>query len=182
MSDHDCYVNCRGRASADNRSRPGKDKTTDEIDAVVRSWLVAGSSAGCDVFVDFPRFHDKDDAPEGCNVVERIAVYGNDVGFHAGRQGSDLILHPDGFRSSRRCGNDRIHRWLTAIFNPIDELLKVSPETSCSDIRSKNHFDLAGHGALECIDPDRDAFLHVLESLFVEIAYPQKLLFVLDVI
>jgi len=45
--------------------------------------------------------------------------------------------------------DDRIHRWLTAIFNPIDELLKVSPEAPCSDISSENHFDLTGQGALE---------------------------------
>ena len=108
------------------------------------------------------------------NVVERIAIHGNNVGFHAGRERSDLILHPDGFRGSRRCGDDRIHRRLAAIFDPIDELLEVSPETAGSDIGSKHEFDFASQGALERIDPDRDALLHVRESLFVEICFESR--------
>src|SRR5262249_53204133 len=48
------------------------------------------SRALCDVFIPLPAFHDKDDAAESCNVVERIAVNADDVPIHARRECSDL--------------------------------------------------------------------------------------------
>jgi len=39
---------------------------------------------------------------------------------------------------SRSCRNDCFHRWLTAVPDPIDELLKVSSEASCSDVGTEN--------------------------------------------
>src|SRR5262249_25958205 len=47
---------------------------------------------------------------------------------------------------------------------------------------SEDDFDFAGHSALESIDPNRDTFLHVLESLRIKISYAQKFVFVLDVV
>ena len=47
------------------------------------------------VLVDLPAFHDEDDAPNGGNVLQRIAVNGDDVCLHAGSDGTDFVLHPE---------------------------------------------------------------------------------------
>src|SRR5438552_13239311 len=133
-------------------------------------WLTAVRAAGRDILIYFSPLHDEDHAPDCRNVIERIPVHRNDVGFHAGCEGSDLILHADGFGGPRSCRDDGLHRRLSAVPDPIDELLEISSKASRSDICSENNFDFAGERALEGVDPDRDPLLHVFESLRIEVS------------
>src|SRR5215831_13319041 len=144
--------------------------------------LTAGRASGGDVLVHLSPFHDENHTAEGGNILKRIAVNTDDVGFHTGCESSDLILHADGFSCSGRCSDDGGHGGLSAVPYAIDELLEVSSEAACPNVGSEDDFDFAGHSALESIDPNRDAFLHVLESLGIKISYAQKFVFVLDVV
>ena len=71
---------------------------------------------------------------------------------------------------------------MSAVPDPIDELLEISSKASRSDVCSENNLDFAGESAFEGIDPDRDALLHVFEALRIEVSDAQKFIFVLDVV
>src|SRR6516164_1986072 len=79
------------------------------------SHLTAVRRAGRDVLINLSTFHNEDDAPERGEIIKRITVDRNDVGFHAGREDSDLVLHADGFRCPGSCRDDGFHGRLSTV-------------------------------------------------------------------
>src|SRR5256885_7227473 len=91
-----------------------------------RLGLRSGLGAAGEVLEDLARFHDEDDAADGGGIAQRIAVHSDDVGVHAGRDGTDLILQAEGFGGEGRGRGECGQGILASITNAHDELFIVA--------------------------------------------------------
>src|SRR5207245_2242400 len=92
---------------------------------------------------DFSTFHDEDDAAHGGDVLEGVAIEGNDVGVEACSDGAGAILDTEGFGGQRVGGNHGGHGILAASLHTIQEFLGVSPVGSGDRIGPENDFEPA---------------------------------------
>ena len=49
------------------------------------------------------------------DVLQRVAVHGDEVGLQARRERADLLAEPHRFRGERGRADDRVHRALAAV-------------------------------------------------------------------
>src|SRR5215831_5928255 len=78
------------------------------------------------VFVYLAALHYEDDASQGGDVMRRVAVDGDQIGFESWRERADAVFHVDRFRRQGSRRDDRIHRLLAAFADTRDQLIGVT--------------------------------------------------------
>ena len=82
--------------------------------------------------------HDDDDTPERRDVLSRVAVEGDEIGFAAGGHGPDLALQLEPLGGAARGGDERIHRILPRFLNAMDQLLLRASLRARHAVRPQN--------------------------------------------
>src|SRR5258708_33211132 len=73
------------------------------------------ADCSCLVLVNPSAFHHEDDPPYRCDVVARVAVEGDDVGLHSGREWADFVLHSEGLCGAGVRGDQGVHQALAGL-------------------------------------------------------------------
>src|SRR5260370_5570726 len=136
----------------------------------------------CLVLVHFPALHHKHHLADIGDVNQRIAVGGDQVGFHPGRDTADLVAEAKRLSGSRRRTYDRVHGRLAGVAHAIDELFAVEAVAARHGVRTEHDLHSLGHGFAYRPDADRQIFRHQRESMFSVIAEAEKGLLVIQVI
>src|SRR5271169_5727608 len=131
--------------------------------AAFRSWG--------EIFVDFAVLHYEKHAAHGGDVLERVAVHGNDIGIRAWGDRTDFFFETQGFGGDAGGRHDRCHRILAAIAHAHDEFLFVASVRPGDGVRPVNNFQIfVRERFLEGLYNDGDALLHEGEALLVVVS------------
>src|SRR5262249_9111881 len=88
--------------------------------------------------------HDEDVAPRGGDVLEGVAVEGNDVGVVAGRERAEGIAEAGRFSSKRGRRDHGGPRVLPPSLHAIDKLFGVAAVRSSDGIGAEDHLQARG--------------------------------------
>src|ERR1044071_2252509 len=97
-----------------------------------------GGAAGYVVLVDAAALPHEDDAADGRDVSERVAVERDDVGLEAGRYGADAVAEAQRLRPERVGRDERRHRLDAAVPHALDELLGVAAVRAGQRVRAED--------------------------------------------
>src|ERR1700740_2057991 len=119
------------------------------------------------VHKDLSAFHDEDDATHGGDVLEGVAIEGNDVGIEARSNGAGAILDTEGFGGQRVGGNHGGHGILAARLKPKEEFFGVMAMRAGNRVGPENDFETASDdgAAKELLKFGQD-LLHDVEGGF----------------
>ena len=160
----------------------GRAGVTDEV-TPPDGRLVGKPALRDHVLVDHPALHDEPDITDDADVSEGIAGDRDEVRLEPGRKRADLIGEPQRLGGARGGGDDGIHRGLSAVADPVDELFTVPPMGAGHGVRAEDHFDatVADCAAKRLVPGDARVF-HQREALFGVIAAAEKAVLVLDIV
>src|SRR5713226_1913176 len=77
------------------------------------------------VLVHFTAFHHEHRVADIRDVLQRIAIGGNKVSLHSGRDAADLATESERFSGPRCRTDDGLHGWLTRIAHAVDEFFAI---------------------------------------------------------
>src|SRR6266699_1872064 len=162
---------CAARPVPVNR----KSRRTGKLEAL--AFLIRLPAPRRLIHEDRAAFHHENDATDRGDVLEGIAVEGNDVGVQAGSQRTDAVPEPERLR------DQRIHGFLSAGLHAIEEFFCVAAMGARHGVGPKNDFKPArSDGVAKELLKLRQHLLHGFKRRLGVIADAEIVRFVVEII
>src|SRR5215472_14876027 len=135
------------------------------------------------IYEDLSAFHDEDNAANGGDVLERVAIERDDVRLEAGSDRADAVLQAEGFRAQGVRGDERGHWALSASLDAIKKFLRVTAVGAGNSVGPEDDFETAcSDGVTEELLIFGQHFFHDGEAFFCKKRRAEVMRFVVEIV